>query len=313
MVSRIKYVIITSFFLEDIMKQSNTGSFFYRMLCGAFLGISVIAPGISGSIMAVMMGIYDDLINIISNPFKNFKKNVTYLIPMGIGAVISMVLLLKALDFLFAHYPVPAYLLFMSLIAGGIPTVLDEVKKDVIKSRYFVGTLLAFVFALSIGLLAKSNFAIGIDTADVFSTGMRIYLPVCGAVAGMMSMVPGMSISMLLMMFSVYEPLLALANGILTPQTWFTEVWYDSVVIVCIFAVAFLVGMVLFSNVTKLVFKKYHTLGFLMVIGFMAGSVISIFPGIPQGLLTWVLTIVAVVIGLGISYLFKVLGQKFRA
>ena len=69
------------------MSKTKTNNFFYRMLCGAFLGISVIAPGISGSIMAVMMGIYDDLINIISNPFKNFKKNFFFILPMGIGAV----------------------------------------------------------------------------------------------------------------------------------------------------------------------------------------------------------------------------------
>lgn len=282
------------------------------MLCGAFLGISVIAPGISGSIMAVMMGIYDDLIQIISNPFKGFKKNFTYLLPMGIGALISMVLLLKALDFLFAHYPVPAYLLFMSLIAGGIPTVLDEIKQDRVKSKYFIGTILAFAFALSIGLLAKSEFAIGIDTTDATSTAMRIYLPVCGAVAGMMSMVPGMSISMLLMMFSVYEPLLALATGILTPAAWFTAPWYQAVLIVCTVAVAFLLGMVFFSNITKVVFKTHHTLGFMMVLGFMAGSVISIFPGLPQGALNWTLSLVAVAVGLCISFLFKVLGKKFN-
>lgn len=294
------------------MKQSNANNFFYRMLCGAFLGISVIAPGISGSIMAVMMGIYDDLINIISNPFKNFKRNVTYLLPLGIGALISMVFLLKALDFLFAYYPVPAYLLFMSLIAGSIPTVVDEIRKGPIRGRHFIGTVLAFSFALTIGLLAKSDFAIGIDATNLFSTGMRIYMPVCGAIAGMMSMVPGMSISMLLMMFSVYEPLLALANTILNPFAWFTELWYDSILVVCTVAIAFLIGMVLFSNITKIVFKKYHTLGFMMVLGFMGGSVISIFPGVPRDLPNWLLAIVAIVIGLTISYLFKVLGKKFR-
>ena len=99
------------------MDKKGIKNFFYRMLCGAFLGISVIAPGISGSIMAVMMGIYDELITIISNPFKNFKKNVVYIIPMVIGAGAAVVLLIQGLDFLFENYTVPAYLLFMSLIS----------------------------------------------------------------------------------------------------------------------------------------------------------------------------------------------------
>ena len=294
------------------MSKSKTNNFFYRMLCGAFLGISVIAPGISGSIMAVMMGIYDDLINVISNPFKNFKKNVFYLLPMVLGAIVSMLLLLRALDFMFENYAVPSYLLFMSLIAGSIPTVIGEAKSNTIKKRYFIGTVLAFAFALTIGILAKSDFAIGIDTANTASTAMKIYMPVCGGIAGMMSMVPGMSISMLLMMFSIYEPLLSLVNGLMNFDSWFTPAWYGDVLTVGTVVLAFLIGMVLFSNITKIVFKKYTAAGYLMVLGFMAGSVVSIFPGLPKGALNWILSVVAIAIGVSISYLFKVLGKKFN-
>lgn len=294
------------------MSKTKANNFFYRMLCGAFLGISVIAPGISGSIMAVMMGIYDDLINIISNPFKKFKNNFFYLLPMVLGALISMVLLIKVLDFLFENYTVPAYLLFMSLIAGSVPTVIDEAKQEPIKKKYFIGTVLAFAFALTIGILGKSNVAVGVETANTASLTMKIYLPVCGGIAGMMSMVPGMSISMLLMMFGIYEPLLNLATGLMSPDRWFSSAWFGEGITVATVVAAFLIGMVLFSNITKTVFKKYHSLGFLMVLGFMSGSIVSIFPGLPKGLLNWILSIVAIAIGLSISYLFKVLGKKFN-
>ena len=295
------------------MKNTNTlKNFFYRMLCGAFLGISVIAPGISGSIMAVMMGIYDELITIISNPFKNFKKNIIYLLPMVIGAGASMVLLIQALDFLFENYTVPAYLLFMSLIAGSIPTVIGEAKEGKIKKTYFIGVGCALAFALSIGLLAKMDYVVAVDTTNTASSAMRIYLPICGAISGMMSMVPGMSVSMLLMMFSVYEPLLHLATSILSFENWFTPEWFTSVITVGTVALAFLVGMVLFSNITKRVFEKHRSLAFLMVLGFMSGSIISIFPGLPKDALNWILSIIAISIGGTISYIFKVLGKKFN-
>lgn len=281
------------------MKNNTLKDFFYRMFCGLFLGISVIAPGISGSIMAVMMGIYDDLINIISNPFKNFRKNFVYLLPMVIGAGAGILVLIQALDFLFEHYPVPAYLLFMSLIAGSIPTVFKEARKGIIKKKYFIGVFLALCFALTIGLLAKSEYVVAVDTANTATTAMRVYLPIVGGVAGMMSMIPGMSVSMVLMMFNVYEPLLSAAKS------------FDVKTIMPV-GIAFLVGMVLFSNITKTVFKKFRTLGFLMVLGFMTGSIISIFPGLPTDLLNWVLTIIAVAVGLTISYIFKLLGKKFN-
>ena len=294
------------------MSKSGVSGFFYRMLCGAFLGISVIAPGISGSIMAVMMGIYDELIGIISNPFKNLKKNIFYIFPMGVGAVASILLLINALDFLFENYTTPAYLLFMSLILGSIPTVIEEAKKDTVKKRYFIGTAVAFVFALSIGLLAKNNLGISIDTSTSLSLAMRIYLPVCGLVSGMMSMLPGMSISMLLMMFGVYEPLLKLAKGAMSFDRWGTSAWVSEVFVIFTIVAAFLVGMVLFSNVTKRVLNKHHSFGFLMILGFMTGSIISIFPGLPNGAAGWVLSILAIVVGVSVSYLFKVLGKKFN-
>lgn len=293
------------------MEKAKANSFFYRMLCGAFLGISVIAPGISGSIMAVMMGMYDDLINIISNPFKKFKKNFMFLLPMVIGAVISIVLLINVLDFLFEHYTVPAYLLFMSLIAGSIPTVISEARQNPIKKKYFIGVFFAFVFALTIGFIAKTGAVIPVDTSDVSSSAMKIYLPSCGLIAGMMSMVPGMSISMLLMMFSIYEPLLNLATNLMKFDQMFTSAWFVEALTVGTVVIAFLIGMVLFSNITKRVFEKHHSLGFLMVLGFMSGSIVSIFPGLPKDALNWVLSLVAIGIGLFISYLFKVLGQKF--
>ncbi len=281
------------------IKTNTVKDFFYRMLCGAFLGISVIAPGISGSIMAVMMGIYDELIGIISNPFKNFKKNVVYLMPMVIGAGVSMILLVKALDFLFEYYTVPAYLLFLSLIAGSIPTVIGEAKKGGVKYKYYIGSVCALAFALCIGMLAKSDFAIAVDTTNTASNYMKIYMPVCGGIAGMMSMVPGMSVSMLLMMFNIYEPLLDAASS-LDVMTLLP--------VVC----TFVIGMVLFSNITKIIFEKFRSLGFLMVLGFMTGSIISIFPGLPGGLINWILSIVAVIIGVSISWLFKYLGKKFN-
>ena len=294
------------------MTKSRIGNFFYRLLCGAFLGISVIAPGISGSIMAVMMGIYDELIAIISNPFKNLKKNIFYLLPMGLGAVISILALIKALDFLFANYTIPAYLLFMSLILGSVPTVIGEARQGEIKKKYFIGTALAFAFALTIGLLAKSDVAVAINPDDAITLSLKIYLIIAGFVAGMMSMLPGMSVSMVLMMFGVYEVLLKLATGMMSFSVWFTAPWYTDILLVLGIVVAFLVGMVLFSNITKRVFDKHHTLGFLMVLGFMSGSIICVFPGLPKTLLDSILSVIAIALGVTVSYIFKILGKKFN-
>lgn len=279
------------------MAKTATGNFFYRVLCGAFLGISVIAPGISGSIMAVMMGIYDDLIEIVSKPFKNFKRNFFYILPMGIGAVLSIFLLLQVLDLLFEKYPTPAYLLFIGLIAGSMPTVYEETRKP-FKKHYLIGLLCAFAFAIAIGTLAKSGTVSTVQTTS--SDLMPLwYLSMCGAIAGITSMIPGMSVSMMLMMLGVYEPLLTAAAKL-------------DVFTVAPVAIFFLVGMVLFSKLTKYVFQKYRNFAYFMVLGFMTGSIVNIFPALPVDLTEWLLSAAAVCLGVGISILFRQLGKKFK-
>ncbi len=276
------------------MVKKASGNFFYRVLCGAFLGISIIAPGISGSIMAVMMGIYDDLLEIVSNPLKNFKRNFFYLLPMGIGAVLSIFLLLQILDILFENYPTPAYLLFIGLIAGSMPTVYEETRKP-FKKRYLIGLLCAFAFALAIGMLAKGG------TVMTSVTGMMPlwYLSLSGAIAGVTSMIPGMSVSMMLMMLGVYEPLLNAAAKL-------------DVLTVAPVTIFFLVGMVLFSKLTKYIFQKYRNFAYFMVLGFMTGSIFNIFPALPVGVTEWLMSAAAVCLGVGISILFRQLGKKFK-
>ena len=268
------------------------------MLCGVLLGISVIAPGISGSIMAVVMGIYDDLIEIISNPFKNFWKNVAYLLPMCIGAGLSMIALLQLLRLLFEHYTIPAYLLFISLIAGSIPTVAAEAKAGVVKPVYAIGTAAAFALALSVGLMAKFDVVLPVGTSAQQLSG-RLYYPISGAIAGITSMMPGMSVSMVLMMLGVYEPLLGAAADFDVPT-------------VAPFAICFVCGMILFSRVTKYVFRKWCGLGYLIVLGFMCGSLVSIFPGLPKTIPEAVLSLVAVASGSAVSYALRRLAKKIN-
>lgn len=275
------------------MKSLHIKDFFYRILCGFLLGTSIIAPGVSSSVIAVIMGIYNDLIEIVSNPFKNLKKNIIYLIPMGIGALASFVLLLQVLDWLFANYPIPAYFLFIGLIAGSLPTVFKEANSGKFRKRYAIAILIAFSVAVTIGMLAKFNVAVRAETTNV------LYNALSGGISGIASMIPGMSISMILMMLGVYESLLAAASG------------FDIMTILPV-GICFVVGMVLFSRLTKYVFNRFHSFGYYMVSGFMMGSIISIFPGLPKDAITWVLALAAIAFGLFISFLFQVLGKSLK-
>lgn len=283
-------------------------NFLYRIVCGFFLGLSVFAPGVSGSIMAVMMGIYDRLIGIVSNPFKNFKKNFFYLVPMGIGAVMSLVLFVLAFEYLFATYEKATYLLFMGLIAGNLPIVFKNANIGGFKKHYLIGVVAAFGVALGVGFLqaSQSGAAAGnIDAAPGF-----ILLAVSGLVAGMASMIPGMSISMILIMLGVYKFLMDTASNLmhLSGSLW------DGLKIVAIVGGCFIVGMVAFSQITKYVIDRHHGLAYFSIFGFMCGSLITIYIGLPANDVNfnWFVGAAMLLAGLGISLLFFLLGRKFN-
>lgn len=279
---------------EVSFKSTNTiNSFFYRVLCGFFLGIAVIAPGVSGSVMAVMMGIYDELITIISNPFKNFKKNFIFLCPMGIGGILSIGSLIQLLKIMFEQYPIPAFLLFFGLIGGSLPTIFREANKNGFKKKYLIGILGAFLFAVSVGLIGR--FKLTVNT----TLNNSVYFPISGAIAGMTSMIPGMSISMVLMTLGVYSSMLNTTANF--------EIMTMAPVGICFF-----LGMFLFSKLTKHIFDKYHNFAYFMVFGFVLGTLISIFPGFPKDITNWIFSIFMTLTGFGISILFQKLGIKFK-
>lgn len=276
------------------MKLVAIKDLFYKIICGFLLGTAVIAPGVSSSVIAVIMGIYNDLIEIVSNPFKNLKKNIVYMIPIGIGALVSVVTLVQGLEWLFDNYSLPAYFLFIGLIAGSLPTVFREANTGAFKKRYILAIVIAFSMAVAIGIPEKLNLAVATDTTS------WMYFSLCGAIAGIVSLIPGMSVSMILMMLGVYEPMLSATSN------------FDVITMMPV-GICFVIGMVLFSRLAKYVFERFHSFAYYMVSGFMIGSIVTIFPGIPSDIPALIISIIAICVGLFISLVFQVLGKNLKS
>ena len=64
-------------------------SFLTRLVCGFFIGFGFIVPGVSGSAIAIMFGIYSQMVDSVSNIIKDFKKSFLFLLPIGLGVIIS--------------------------------------------------------------------------------------------------------------------------------------------------------------------------------------------------------------------------------
>ena len=276
--------------------------FFYRILCGFFLGISVFAPGFSGSIVAIAMGIYHDILRIISNPLKKLKQNLIFCLPVGIGVIISAVLFVLTFRYLFDSYAKATYLLFVGLIAGNIPIVYTEVKKIGFKPNYLFGAAGAFIIAIAVGV-----FTTGTSMMSGEAAAMNDWpgLALGGAAAGVTALIPGMSISTVLILLGTYSPLIYAGEALLRAQ-------WSYLLPIGFFVICTLVGLMATARGIKYTFKKYPGLANTTVLGFLFGSLLSIMyqshyitdPGF-----NWFIGTVMLAAGLGISVLFILLGR----
>lgn len=270
--------------------------FLYGILCGFCLGISVFAPGISGSVMAIILGIYDELLDIVANPFKEFKKNVKFLIPMGIGAAISFVLFVVLFSYLFETYEKATYMLFIGLIAGNLPVVYKEARQVKFRWYFIIGTVLTAAFACWMGILSNMTVA----PEGVSQSANIWHLGLVGGVSGFASLIPGMSVSMILIVMNAYEALLAAVKSL-------------DILTVGVVGCAFVLAMVISSRLIRWVFAKFTGFANFMVLGFLLGSIGGIAYGAFMGGFTLadaLISVLMLAIGLAISLLFVVLGKK---
>ena len=123
-----------------------------RLLYGLLIGLGKIIPGVSGSVIAITLGVYEKSINSINHFFKDIKKNTTYLLPLGIGIIISIIFTSKIVINLLNNYYLPTILFFLGLIIGGI----QDIRKQ-ISIRYTHLTIISFTLILILSIFTSNH------------------------------------------------------------------------------------------------------------------------------------------------------------
>ena len=276
--------------------------FLYRIVCGFFLGLSIVAPGFSGSLVAIAMGIYHEIVRIIANPLKKLKENIMFCIPVGVGLLASAVLFVIAFEQLFESYEKVIYILFAGLIAGSIPLVLKEVNKTGFKMHYLIGAQAAFIIAIAMGIFATGS---GLMSGDTASMSDWPGLAIGGFAAGVTALIPGMSLATVLVLLGVYSPLIYAARALMQME-------FSYLIPIGLFIVCTVLGLMSTAKGIKYVFNKYPGFSNTTVLGFQFGSIISILYKSYQTAdpnFTWLLGGIMLVVGVGISVLFILMGK----
>lgn len=246
-------------------------SFIYLFLIGILIGTAMIIPGVSGSVIAVIFGVYDKSITALTNLFKNFKKNIIYLFVLGSGILIGAIWFSNVMMFLYEKHEIITKFSFIGLILGGIPFLINEIKKkktEKINVKIFLITLL---FSLVLWYLSENliNLTININNNSKILNFFLLFLS--GFIYSVGKVIPGISGSFLLILIGMYEFVLSImANPISVVVTAFDKILP--------FILGLIFGVIVLLKLMKYLLDKKFGLTYSIIIGFVIGSIPALIP-----------------------------------
>lgn len=238
---------------------------------GIVLGVAFVIPGVSGGTLAVLLGIYEELIEAASNFYKNmvnFKKYFMYLLPIGLGVVFSVAVFAKLIKFGLDKAPIITILIFLGMIIGGIPALVRNVKGTKTNLKDMTLMLVGLIIVISMLIFHKSNTNVVLTNMSI--TGY-ITLFLVGAIAAVTMVVPGISGSFTLMLIGYYEPILNLVNDI----TSFKNLG-PNLILIFTFMLGVFIGIIFISKIIEWCLKHYKRETYYAIIGFVLSSIISV-------------------------------------
>lgn len=247
-------------------------NFFLNTARGAAIGVAMIIPGVSGGTIAVLMNIYDKIIDAINSIKKEFKKSVLFLLPILLGAALAVCASYFPLKFALEKAPLATVLLFAGFMTGSLPKTLKDGLAKGFKKVNIASVLIPL--AVVIGIC----FIPGLGDADL-SKSMPVYgyflLILIGMLGSCALVIPGVSGSMLLLIFGYY-------NSILNTVSALKDNFGHSLLVLALFAVGILIGFFSIAKIMKLFLTKFPRGTTWAIIGFVIGSIPAIlitFPG----------------------------------
>ncbi len=230
-------------------------SYLKNFLKGIVVGLGAVAPGLSGSILLVIFGLYQKIVSTVSHIFKGFKKNILFLIPIALGIGVGMVLFSKLIDIPLSHFPMQTYYAFLGLILGTIPMVLKEVRKEGFHPKYYIFSGLAFVAGAIFFLLNQGLFP-DVENANLFQS-LALGLAVAAAY-----LIPGVDSFAILSSFGLYN------------------LWKDSLAnldfrVLLPAGVGLLIGGVLISLIFNKLLSKCYTGTYSIIFGLFLSVILN--------------------------------------
>lgn len=267
--------------------KKGTKDTIYTSACGAWIGGTMTVPGVSGGSMAMILGIYDRLISSVNGIFSREKRkeSIFFLIKFMIGAVLGLFLVSSLISGALERFPEPTRYFFLGAVAGGAPMIFRSAKIKKVSIPVILYPIIGIAAAVLISFIPEGLFEMRNDSFFAVLGSIVIQL-LGGIVIAIALVLPGISVSQMLLVLGVYETL----TGAVRSLDIVTLISFAPLVI------GILGGIFLTTGILEKAMKKHPTASYLIVFGFILGSLPELFPGLPTGW-NWIPCILLAVLG----------------
>lgn len=266
-------------------------------LGGLAIGTGIL-PGVSVGTIGMIVDVYDKLIDSISNLRKEFKKSFLTLLPIGIGCLISVIVLMLFWKKLaYPYFPFPIICALADVVIGSLPICAAPLKGLKLDWKDYLRIALGFVIAAAIGIFsflsAAGILSIQLDFQTAVDNPFQnawifIIILVVGFLAAVACLIPGISGSMIMFIFCLYNPIIGLlissrdSNGNILHPSIFHDIhnkqyFWGGIALLVVMLLGILIGFISASKAMKSLIKNHNRGTFTVVIGFILGSIVSMF------------------------------------
>ena len=248
------------------MRSRNTFDYITLFFKGVFMGIADAMPGISGGTIALLLGIYEELIRSISelklslffelkkgfNPFWK-KLNGNFLLALVSGIGISLISFVKISANFLESFPLFIWSFFLGLIFATVNVIYKLINQWSSLNFFFLIISITFSYFLS-------SFSV-YETDEI----SLLYILFSGVIASSAMILPGISGSLILVILGVYAYLIKSLDNL-------------EIIVIFTFISGALVGLLGFSRILKYLFNKRRDTTYTIMLGLVIGSIEKVWP-----------------------------------
>ena len=250
---------------------------------GIIIGMANVIPGVSGSTIAVVFGIYDKFITAITLNIKKIWLNKKFVLPIIAGMASGVLIFSKVITVLYERFPVQTNFFFTGLIIGSIPmlaALATKTKKGAkIERAKIVSIIVCTLIGVAVMILfsiLESSFGTSQDMAGplpAFSVKLALKIFIAGLLGAVAMIVPGISGSLLLLIMGVYPIVIKSIPALFLPESFFT-----ALILLLPNGFGVLAGLLIGAKLVKNLLEKAPNHAYAVILGLLCGSALNICP-----------------------------------